>query len=402
MERRYTAKDIFEAVLDLRAFLVGYDDALVQAALALLTRNHMFIVGPTGQGKSTLLTLLADLFEDAVLFRPQLSAFTVPDHLIGPPIPSVYRREGRQIYYVEGGICDAHFALMEEWPDAGVALARALNTILLERRFVTKDQVYVCRLHSAFMTGNHMPQGEQWEAVKARQMFVFQAPRLKTIATRFCAMEAADRRGSGKYPAQGIPYRDLETACREVEQTRVSSGIKLVLAWCLHRFEERCSARALPGHLMNTRSQNNLLNVLRAVARIKECREPHYEHLRCLEHALPGGETPEYQEARRIWREVCEMAVPSQKHLQEFRRYDQLGALMDQINRLRAAPATAGEIIFELPYTALKLFGETGFNDWIAECKGLTALGELAEEVRRTGTEIFRERGRRWRAGSTL
>src|SRR5437588_1576372 len=218
MEKRTSARDLFDAIYGLRTFLIDYDDALIQAALALLTRNHMFLVGPTGQGKSTFLTLLSELFDGAAIFRPQLSAFTIPDHLIGPPIPSVYRREGKQIYYIDGGICDAQIALLEEWPDAGVALARALNTILLERRFVTKDQIYDCHLHSAFMTGNTMPQGEQWEAVKARQLFFFQAPHLHSIAGRFCAMEAADQHRSHKYPHAGIPFSEVDGLSHEVDQ----------------------------------------------------------------------------------------------------------------------------------------------------------------------------------------
>ncbi len=402
MDKRFCARDLFDAVYGLRTYLVGYDDALVQAALALLTRNHMFLVGPTGQGKSTFLTLVSELFDGAVIFRPQLSAFTIPDHLIGPPIPSVYRREGKQLYYTDGGLVDAQLALLEEWPDAGVALARALNTILLERRFVTKDQVYNCRLMTAFMTGNHIPRGEQWEAVKARQMFLFQAPRLKTVAGRFAAMEAADHRKADKNPHAGIPWTDVEALCKEVEQVRVSSGVMLVLSWCLNRFEERCSAKAVPAHLLNTRSQNNLVPVLRAIALIKDCREAQYEHLFSLKHVMPGGESEEFAEARRIWEEVVEVAVPHQKHLQNTRAYDQLGALLDQVMRLRCARPRPSEIIFDLPYTAVKLFGETGFNEWIANCKGLTTLSDLVDEVRRAGIEAFRERGRQWSHESGL
>jgi hypothetical protein len=99
-------------------------------------------------------------------------------------------------------------------------------------------------------------------------------------------------------------------------------------------------------------------------------------------------------EARRVWEEVVSIAVPDQKHLQEFQRYDQLGALMDQLNRLQFAANRPREIIFELPYTAVKLFGETGFNDFIANMKGLQCLSDLVAEVRRAGIESFRERSR--------
>jgi MoxR-like ATPase len=381
---------------------VGYEEALIQVTLALLTRNHMFIVGPTGQGKSTLLTLLSELLEGASIFHPQLSAFTLPDHLIGPPIPSVYRLEGKQIYYIDGGICDSQLAFLEEWPDAGVALARALNTILLERQYVTKDQIYNCNLHSAFMTGNHVPQGEHWEAVKARQLFFFQAPTLHNISGRFLAMSSADRRRAGKQNRKTIPFSEVERLAKKVRTIPISPGVKLVLAWCLSTFEDRCSNKALPVHLMNTRSQNNLLPVLRAIALIKNQSEVQYEHLRSLKHVLPGGENPESAEARRIWDEVVSVAVPDQKHLQEFKRYDQLGALMDQVQKLRMSRNTPSEIIFELPYTAMKLFGETGFNDWIANCRGLTTLSDLVEEVRKVGMEAFRYKAGHYDPNSIL
>src|SRR5258706_7641697 len=69
MEKRATARDLFDAIYGLRTFLVGYDEALIQASLALLTRNHMFLVGPTGQGKSTFLTLLSEVFDRVAVFR---------------------------------------------------------------------------------------------------------------------------------------------------------------------------------------------------------------------------------------------------------------------------------------------------------------------------------------------
>ena len=112
--------------------------------------------------------------------------------------------------------------------------------------------------------------------------------------------------------------------------------------------------------------------------------------------------TSESAEARRVWEEVVSIAVPDQKHLQEFKRYDQLGALLDQVNRLRLSAHSTREVVFEIPYTAMKLFGETGFNDWVANCKGLQTLTDLVAEVRRAGLETFREKSRRLDANSAL
>ena len=224
MESRISARDLFDAIYGLRTFLVHYEDALVQASLALLTRNHMFVVGPSGQGKHVSVFAVG-----AFRRRGHLSAPAFRLHHPGPPhrsTDSVPLPPGRQADLLHRRR-DLRLPACSHGRMAGcrVALARALNTILLERKFITKDAIYDCRLHTAFMTGNHVPQGEQWEAVKSRELFFFHAPQLKNIAGRFSAMETADWRKTGKYAHAGIPFNQVEALCQDVEQVRLSPGV---------------------------------------------------------------------------------------------------------------------------------------------------------------------------------
>ena len=55
----------------------------------------------------------------------------MPDHLVGAPIPHTYLEEGRQVYNTDNGILNCNIALLEEFSDGPVALARSLMRPLM-------------------------------------------------------------------------------------------------------------------------------------------------------------------------------------------------------------------------------------------------------------------------------
>src|SRR5687768_14319285 len=81
------------ALETLKEHLVGYDDGVEQFKLALLTGQHMLLVGKPGRGKSYPARLFVGAVRQARLFRTQITAYTMPDHLVGAPIPHTYLEE---------------------------------------------------------------------------------------------------------------------------------------------------------------------------------------------------------------------------------------------------------------------------------------------------------------------
>ena len=85
----------FSGALDtLKEHLVGYDDGVEQFKLALLTGQHVLLVGRPGRGKSYPGRLFINCVRGAHIFRTQITAYTMPDHLVGAPIPHTYLEEG--------------------------------------------------------------------------------------------------------------------------------------------------------------------------------------------------------------------------------------------------------------------------------------------------------------------
>lgn len=232
----------FSSALDtLKEHLVGYDDGVEQFKLSLLTGQHILLVGKPGRGKSYPARLFVGAVRNARLFRTQITAYTMPDHLVGAPIPHTYLEEGRQVYNTDHGILNSDLALLEEFSDGPVALARSLNTILYERLFEVKDQDPLpADLHTAIMTANQAPHGEEWKAVWSRIAFRFTPPEVTTPWGRFQTAQVY-LHTHGHAPQMPLVEMDQvrELSCAR-ENMEVPPGVLLVESWISGEFHRRC------------------------------------------------------------------------------------------------------------------------------------------------------------------
>ena len=77
--------DQFLAVRDdLRSCLLERESAIDNALLALLSGEHMLILGPPGVAKSMLVRAITARIDGACYFEKLLTPFTVPEELHGP------------------------------------------------------------------------------------------------------------------------------------------------------------------------------------------------------------------------------------------------------------------------------------------------------------------------------
>src|SRR4051794_24376260 len=124
-----TGKEFSAAFDELSRYLVGYEELIAQLKLALLTRSHLLIYGRTGAGKSYAARVALGEITGADVFHTQMTAFTIPDHLMGPMVPERYLATGEQIYNLSHGLADCHLAFLDEFTDISDALAKSLNTL---------------------------------------------------------------------------------------------------------------------------------------------------------------------------------------------------------------------------------------------------------------------------------
>ena len=347
----------FSSALDtLKEHLVGYDDGIEQFKLALITGQHMLLVGRPGRGKSYPARLFVGSVQHARVFRTQITAYTMPDHLVGAPIPHTYLEEGRQVYNTDNGILNCDIAMLEEFSDGPVALARSLNTILYERVFEVKDQAPLpASLHTAILTANQAPRGDEWKAVWSRIAFRFTPPEVTSPWGRFQTAQVY-LHTHGHAPQ--LPLVDIDQV-RELSSQRdlmeVPPGVLLVESWISGEFHRRCQEDPHLGRSglfsSDLRRENLFLDVIRAGAVLEGRTRADYSHVRrYLPYALPLGDDEDGLAAHAILENVLAEVLPTKITREDLALYDSLGDLASQLlDHQHHAHHGGGEFRLRLP-----------------------------------------------------
>ena len=348
-----TGKELSVAFDGLSRYLVGYEELIAQLKLAFLTRNHALIYGRTGAGKSYAARVTLGALTGAEVFRTQMTAFTLPDHLIGAMVPERYLSTGEQIYNLAHGLADCQIALLDEFTDISDALAKSLNTLLHERVFETKDMRVRVPLHSAIMTANTIPAGRSWEPVLARIMFRYEAANVHGYFDRF-RMQKVFEETQGVPPVlESIPFEEIVALHKRVKAMHVPDGVHFALSYVVEEYSKAIADR--PRALLCGRENSALVDVIRAAA-VLEDREVSYSHLSAIKYALcTMGASEEGAREQQILNEILADALPHAKHMAaEMKTYDNLGSVASQLAAAQNDGAQSSERRFMLSFDSIK------------------------------------------------
>jgi MoxR-like ATPase len=163
---------ILQVESELQGAVLERDDPVHSIMLALLTRQHVLLLGPPGTGKSYLTKLVGSCV-DAKVFDTQLGKDSRPGQLVGPLSPKALAERDEYVH-IDGGhtIRRAPVAYLDEIFKSNTPTLNALLSILNERVFYngTRGPEGVA-LNTAIGCSNEYPQGDNLGALYDRFLF---------------------------------------------------------------------------------------------------------------------------------------------------------------------------------------------------------------------------------------
>lgn len=142
--------------------------------VALLSRQHMLMIGPAGTAKSALSVELAEIVEGTSYFQWLLTRFSTPEEVFGP-LSLKDLEEGVYKRNTATKMPEAHLVFLDEIFKANSAILNSLLTLINERLFYNDGQPVEVPLMSVIGASNEYPEeGEGLEALFDRFLLRFE------------------------------------------------------------------------------------------------------------------------------------------------------------------------------------------------------------------------------------
>ncbi|MBX3024276.1 AAA family ATPase [bacterium] len=168
-----SARDTLRTIRDeLSQLFLERSEVIDGALTALLSRQHVLLIGPPGSAKSMLADELCRRLEGAAYFQWLLTKFTTPEELFGAvSLSALERDEYRRV--TTGKLPEAHIAFLDEVFKASSSILNAILTLLNERRFHNGRAVESVPLITLFGASNELPEDDELQALYDRFLLRF-------------------------------------------------------------------------------------------------------------------------------------------------------------------------------------------------------------------------------------
>ncbi|RUL85746.1 AAA family ATPase [Tautonia sociabilis] len=214
----------------LKARFVGRDEVVDLIALAVVSGEHLFLLGPPGTAKSAVIRAFAEAVQGRY-FEYLLTRFSEPNELFGP-IDLVRLREGTVATVTSGMLPEAEFAFLDELFNANSAILNNLLAVLNERVYRRGAEVHRLPLLSLFTASNHLAEDEALRALFDRFLLRCHVDHLKRDAMPRLLAAGWELERSVS-PAAAVSSADLRALSRRIYDVELSgvSAAYAELVW---------------------------------------------------------------------------------------------------------------------------------------------------------------------------
>ncbi len=342
------------------------DDVIDGTFAALLTDNHMLLIGPPGTAKSQLVSEVCNKINGAQYFQWLLTKFTAPEELFGAvSLKGLENDEYRRV--TSGKLPEAHIVFLDEVFKASSSILNTLLTVMNERIYYNGTEVTRIPLISLFGASNELPlEEDELEALYDRFLLRYVVDYIKEDF-RFLKLLQGDSAGSKE---SVITPEELDYCKSQAGEILVPSNILKLIGRIRKELKKK-------GMTPSDRRYKQSISVLKAKAYLDGREEVSEEDLRFLENVLwrDPGERTEIQsvihQALHGYKDRLRELVIQAKELDGYSRRE----WEDEDMRIKANI----EAQTKLKQIALNV------NDLIEECE---QRGKQTEEIRKAKDEI--------------
>lgn len=258
--------------------LVDREEEIDLVLTALLSREHVLLVGPPGCGKSLLLDSLM-AWVGGRKFAALLTRFSVPEELFGP-VSLAALKDDRFIRVTTGKLPEAEFVFLDEVFRGNSAILNSLLKILNERVFDAGDGVNrPTPLHLCMAASNEWPAPET-------------AKELSAMFDRFLLRKAVTpirtREGRQRLLWNGTPRTPVENRIAPETLREATDGVATT-TWSVEAkeaFEAVLRELSKEGVQPGDRRQVKTVRVVQAYAFLQGATVVQPEHLEIAAHCL--------------------------------------------------------------------------------------------------------------------
>ncbi len=162
---------ISSLINELGTRFVEREDEIIGSLLAVLSGEHVLLLGPPGTAKSMLARDICSSIDGGSYYYYLLTRFTAPEEIFGP-LSLAELQNDRYHRRTEGYLPTAHVAFLDEIFKANSSILNSLLTLLNERKFHNGNTVADSPLLSTFGASNELPEENQsLEALYDRFLF---------------------------------------------------------------------------------------------------------------------------------------------------------------------------------------------------------------------------------------
>lgn len=207
---------IREQLLDIETELntqfIDRNEEIRGMLLALLSKQHILLLGPPGTAKSALCTAWSKAVEGR-FFRRLINQYSTPDELFGPVDLPAYKNEGVFRRILRGKAADSELILLDEVFKGGPAILNTLLSLMEERIFDNDGQVVKAPLQTLIGASNELPsEDDGLAAFYDRFLFRFMSTYLDTTNSFRLMLETQTSPLVNSVTLEELAHAQLEVA----------------------------------------------------------------------------------------------------------------------------------------------------------------------------------------------